>query len=155
MATLPTTDQIAERVPQIRKVLKDTFGTADSEELQKMGVPVELFIKKTVDGFSRTIPRAIVGLQGRYENMTDAMTARTADFGTALQDNMARRLLGAHHRPPGRGEQVRQEAVAASGGWIGHVQLIRLMEPPRSRSSSGAHPGPARRPGPGWSRARR
>lgn len=81
-------NQIAERVPQIRKVLKDTFGTADSQELQKLGVPVERFIKLTVDGFSRTIPRAITGLQGRWDNATDAMKARTADFGTAITENM-------------------------------------------------------------------
>lgn len=81
-------NQIAERVPQIRKVLKDTFGTADSEELQKLGIPVERFISLTVDGFSRTIPRALVGLQGKIDNTTDALTARLADFGTAVLENM-------------------------------------------------------------------
>lgn len=81
-------NQIAERVPQIRKVLTDTFGTADTEELQKMNVPVDQFIRRTVEGFSRTIPRALVGMQGQWDNMTDALTARAADFGTALYDNM-------------------------------------------------------------------
>jgi tape measure domain-containing protein len=81
-------NQIAERVPQIRTVMKDVFGTADTEEIQKMGIPVESFITLIVDGFSRTIPRAIIGLQGKWDNFTDALTGRLADFGDAASKSV-------------------------------------------------------------------
>lgn len=81
-------NQIAERVPQIRTVMKDVFGTADTEEIQKMGIPVESFITLIVDGFSRTIPRAIVGLQGKWDNFTDAITGSLADFGKGMSEEV-------------------------------------------------------------------
>lgn len=80
-------NQIAERVPQIRKVLTDTFGTADTEELQKMNIPVDQFIRRTVEGFERTIPRAIAGLQSKWDEMVDALNARAAEFGEAFLSN--------------------------------------------------------------------
>ena len=88
-------NQIAERVPQIRTVMKDVFGTADTEEIQKMGIPVESFITLVVDGFSRTIPRAIVGLQGKWDNFTDALTGRLADFGGAVLEEMIKPIESA------------------------------------------------------------
>jgi tape measure domain-containing protein len=83
-------NQIAERVPQIRKVMQEAFGTADTEAIQKMGVPVERFVETVVQAFERTIPRALVGLQGKIDNFTDASTSRLADFG----DGFSKGLLG-------------------------------------------------------------
>jgi tape measure domain-containing protein len=88
-------NQIAERVPQIRAVMKDVFGTADTEEIQKMGIPVESFITLIVDGFSRTIPRAIIGLQGKWDNFTDALTGRLADFGKGVLEEMIKPIESA------------------------------------------------------------
>jgi tape measure domain-containing protein len=76
-------NQIAERVPQIRTVMKDVFGTADTEKLQKMGITSEEFIDRVVKGLEK-IPRAIVGLQGKWDNLTDSMTSRLADIGTGI-----------------------------------------------------------------------
>lgn len=77
-------NQIAERVPQIRAILKGTFGTADTEAIQKMGIPVERFISMVVEGFEKTVPRAMIGLRGGWENLTDAMTSAAAGFGESL-----------------------------------------------------------------------
>jgi tape measure domain-containing protein len=77
-------NQIAERVPQIRNVMKETFGTADTEALQKMGLSVEKFVEMLVQGFENNIPRAIAGLQGKVDNFTDAATSRLGDFGEGL-----------------------------------------------------------------------
>jgi tape measure domain-containing protein len=80
-------NQIAERVPQIRTVMKDVFGTADTEKLQKMGITSEEFIDRVVKGLEK-IPRAIIGLQGKWDNLTDVMTSRLADIGTGIAEGM-------------------------------------------------------------------
>lgn len=80
-------NQIAERVPQIRTVMKDVFGTADTEALQKMGISSEEFIDRVVKGLEK-IPRAIVGLQGKWDNLTDSMTSRLADIGNGIAEGL-------------------------------------------------------------------
>jgi tape measure domain-containing protein len=81
-------NQIAERVPQIRKVMQEAFGTADTEAIQKMGIPVERFIELVVSAFERTVPRAIVRMQGKIDNFTDAATARFADVGAGITEGL-------------------------------------------------------------------
>lgn len=77
-------NQIAERVPQIRRVMQEAFGTADTEAIQKMGIPVERFVQEIVAAFEKSVPRAIVGLQGKVDNFTDALWARFADLGNGM-----------------------------------------------------------------------
>lgn len=81
-------NQIAERVPQIRKVMQEAFGTADTEAIQKMGIPVERFIELVVSGFERTVPRATVRMQGKIDNFTDAFQARLADLGAGIAEGL-------------------------------------------------------------------
>ena len=83
-------NQIAERVPQIRKVMQEAFGTADTEAIQSMGIPVERFVELVVAGFERTIPRAIVGLQGKIDKFTDATNSTMGNFG----EGFSKGLLG-------------------------------------------------------------
>jgi tape measure domain-containing protein len=42
-------NQIAERLPQIRRLMQDAFGTADTEALQKLGIGSEEFIAGIVE----------------------------------------------------------------------------------------------------------
>ena len=76
-------NQIAERVPQIRGILKGAFGTADSEELQKLGIQVDEFIRRTIDGFSK-LPRALGGLRNNWENLGDSISQAAASLGEAI-----------------------------------------------------------------------
>jgi tape measure domain-containing protein len=64
-------NQIAERVPQIRAIMKDAFGTANTEELQKMGLDSEQFISRIVASLQK-LPRAAGGLRNDVENLSDA-----------------------------------------------------------------------------------
>ncbi len=66
-------NQIAERVPQIRKVMQDAFGTADTEVLQKMGLSTEEFIGKVTTELQK-LPLVAGGFQLSVENMTDSWT---------------------------------------------------------------------------------
>jgi len=60
-------NQIAERVPQVRAVMMDLFGTADTEAIQKMGISAQDFITQLISGFSK-LDRATAGLD---EDLTD------------------------------------------------------------------------------------
>lgn len=73
-------NQIAERVPQIRKIMQEAFGTADTEAIQKLGLSSEEFIRKTLDGFSK-LPRAVGGLRNSWENLTDTLTQSANAIG--------------------------------------------------------------------------
>lgn len=101
-------NQIAERVPQIRKVMQEAFGTADTEAIQKMGIPVERFIDLVVSAFERTVPRALVRMQGKIDNFTDALTSRMADVGAGI----ATGLLGPLDESTATLEKAAEEAKA-------------------------------------------
>lgn len=60
-------NQIAERVPQIRAVMKNVFGTADTETIQKMNISANEFITRTIAGFGQ-LDRASAGLD---ESLSD------------------------------------------------------------------------------------
>lgn len=85
-------NQIAERVPQVRAVMKEAFGTADTEVIQRLGLSVEQFIEKLVTGFENTVPRATGGMRASIEALSDAWEAATVAFGTPLGEGMAPRL---------------------------------------------------------------
>lgn len=75
-------NQIAERVPQVRQAMKDAFGTANAEQIQKMGITASQF----VDGITKSLaklPRATGGLQNSLDNIDEAFkkAARTVGGG--------------------------------------------------------------------------
>lgn len=67
-------NQIAERVPQVRSVMKNMFGTSDTDALQKMNLSAEEFVDTLIRGFSQ-LQRASAGLDEQL-----------ADIGTALDE---------------------------------------------------------------------
>ena len=64
-------NQIAERVPQVRRVMQNVFGTSDTDALQKMKMTAEEFVTSLIGGFSE-LDRATAGLD---EQMSDITTA--------------------------------------------------------------------------------
>ena len=64
--------QIAERVPQVRAVMKDVFGTADTEALQKMRIDSEAFVEALIGGFS-SLNRASAGLDEKLSDLSTAV----------------------------------------------------------------------------------
>lgn len=78
-------NQISGRVPKLRSVLNNVFGTASSEELQKMGLTGEEFVERMIGGFAN-LTRASAG-----------MDEKIADFTTNVklaQDAFMRGLVG-------------------------------------------------------------
>lgn len=87
-------NQIAERVPQIRKVMQQAFGTADTEAIQKMGIAVEDFVGKVVAELAK-IPRVAGGLRNELENTSDTIDQLTAKLGKELAPAYVETLQGA------------------------------------------------------------
>jgi len=76
-------NQIAERVPEVRKVMMEAFGTASTEAIQKMNISAESFIETLVSGFEK-LPRVIGGTRNEIENFNDAVYEAKVAVGQAL-----------------------------------------------------------------------
>jgi tape measure domain-containing protein len=76
-------NQLAERVPQIREVMKSAFGTANTEVLQKAGIDSQTFIAKIVENL-KTIPRVTGGIRNDLENFSDTWKKALAEIGKAM-----------------------------------------------------------------------
>jgi len=86
-------NQISERVPQFRAAMLDAFGTATSEEIQKMGITVEEFLTKTVNQLAK-LPRVAGGAANAIENLRDAAAALSVSFGDVLLPTVTRAIDG-------------------------------------------------------------
>lgn len=71
-------NQIAERVPQVRAVMKSVFGTADTEALQKMNIEATAFIERLVGGFGG-LSRAKAGLDEDLTDITSSLKMLVAE----------------------------------------------------------------------------
>ena len=78
-------NQINERVPQIRAAMQRAFGTADTEDLSKLGIDVTTFISGVVGDLEK-LPKVTGGIQNNIENMTDAMKDALVPLGQGIAD---------------------------------------------------------------------
>jgi tape measure domain-containing protein len=76
---------IAERVPQIRQVLKAAFGTASTEEINKMGLSINQIIEKMVTGLEQ-LPKASAGAITTMENLQDSLEQAFLPIGRGILD---------------------------------------------------------------------
>lgn len=75
--------QLAEKVPQIREIMKAAYGTADAEKLGKAGIQSMEFIDGIVKELER-LPRVTAGAQNSFENFSDAVFRARGAIGEAL-----------------------------------------------------------------------
>lgn len=78
-------NQIAERVPQIRQVLVQAFGTASTEAIQKMGISADEAIKRIISGLER-LPKATQSALTTFENLQDALEQAFLPIGRGILD---------------------------------------------------------------------
>ena len=76
-------NQIAERVPQIRQVMKAAFGTAIPKEIEKSGISFEQFIDKVNEELLK-LPQVTGGAQNAFENLGDTIFETRSRIGTRL-----------------------------------------------------------------------
>lgn len=81
--TADNINQIANSMPQIRKVMQEAFGTADTEALQKMNIDAATFVAKMTQKLSE-LPRVSSGAQNTLENMTDKLKEVGVTIGEKL-----------------------------------------------------------------------
>lgn len=81
-------NQIAERVPQIRQVLQSAFGTADTEQLQKLGMTSEQFIGKII-GELEKLPPVATTASGQLENLGDTIDQALLPLGQSITSLIA------------------------------------------------------------------
>jgi tape measure domain-containing protein len=80
-------NQLAERVPQIRKVIDAAFGkgmgAASADEWKKMGVSAEQFVEKVI-GELEKLPKVTGGTKNAFENFSDATNQALSRVGEVL-----------------------------------------------------------------------
>ncbi len=80
-------NQIAERMPQIRQLMQNAFGTADTEALQKMGLSSREFISGIVMAMSQGT-RVMNGTNSAIEQLLDQWKQLKAAIGAPLASEL-------------------------------------------------------------------
>jgi hypothetical protein len=80
-------NQIAERLPQIRTLMKEAFGTSDTEVLQKMGIGSDEFIAAIVDAASE-LERATMTSSAAMSNLQDDWKDFMQSIGDLVEPGM-------------------------------------------------------------------
>lgn len=75
--------QIAERLPQIRKIMLDVIGTADTELLAKEGYSANQFLMMVTDGLGR-LPRVADNTRNQLSNLKNEVFLLSASLGKQL-----------------------------------------------------------------------
>jgi tape measure domain-containing protein len=78
-------NQIAERVPQVRKLLLEAFGTADTEEIQRMGIEATEAVERIVSAAEK-LPKVSGGFSNLLENLEDSIKRATLPLGRGLAE---------------------------------------------------------------------
>jgi len=65
-------NQIAERLPMIRDLMQQAFGTSDTKVLQDKGIGGDVFLQKIVEQLEK-LPRASAGFKTAWENVIDSL----------------------------------------------------------------------------------
>lgn len=81
-------NQIAERVPQIRQIMIDAFGTADTEIIQKAGITSRQYIDAVTKELEK-LPKVTGGIKNDFENATDSIEKSLNRLGTSLAPKVA------------------------------------------------------------------
>ena len=77
-------NQLAERVPQIRKIMESAFGTSNTEQLQKLGISSEEFVRKITVELNK-LPKVAGGAQNAWENMTDGIQSALVSMWPTIE----------------------------------------------------------------------
>lgn len=78
--------QLTEQLPQLRGAMTEAFGTADSEEIAKLGYTGSQVVKMLTDEFEK-LPKVTGGIKNAFENVSDATTIALSKIGEAINKN--------------------------------------------------------------------
>ena len=78
---------IKDAIPQITPLLKEAFGTARSEELQKLGISSQQVLGVITGGLEK-LPRVSGGVKGAFENLSDSINVSLGKVGQIIDKNL-------------------------------------------------------------------
>lgn len=76
-------NQISERVPQLRKVMQETFGTTAGKEIEELGVSAEDFVRIVTAEFEK-LPQAQNTLSNSFQNLGQTVRLALAGLGEEI-----------------------------------------------------------------------
>ena len=74
---------VMERVPQVASILKDAYGTIDTEQLAKAGKTTQEVIGTIIGGLEK-LPRVSGGIGNAFENLEDSSKRALGEVGKAF-----------------------------------------------------------------------
>lgn len=77
---------VADALPQVRSLLKDTFGATRSDDLKKMGVSSKQVLDAILTGLEK-LPKVNGGIKNAFENLGDSLQQNLARIGKSIDDN--------------------------------------------------------------------
>lgn len=75
--------QLSERISRTRRIMLQTFGSADTEILAKRGITPEMFLAAMIAELEK-LPRVTGGARNAWDNLTDAFTRFRISVGQGL-----------------------------------------------------------------------
>lgn len=84
-------NQLQERLPQIRQLMRDAFGSADTEVLAKRGIGSDTFITKIIESLEK-LPKVSGGAQNAMENFADSLDAMKVAIGESILPMLTRTM---------------------------------------------------------------
>lgn len=78
---------IKDAIPQITPLLKEAFGTARSEELQKLGISSQQVLGVITGGLEK-LPRVNGSVKGAFENLSDSINVSLGKVGQIIDKNL-------------------------------------------------------------------
>lgn len=75
--------QLTEQLPQLRDALTAAFGTADSEQIAKLGFTGKQVVQLVTAEFEK-LPKVTGGLKNSFENVSDTIKVAMFRVGTAI-----------------------------------------------------------------------
>jgi tape measure domain-containing protein len=84
-------NQLAERVPQIRVIMQEAFGTADTEVLQKAKIGSQQFIEEITER-AHAHAKVMAGIRDDLDNTADTAERAMARIGKALDPVLSKLL---------------------------------------------------------------
>ena len=124
-------NQIAERLPLIRGILVEEFGTANTEVLQKMELEIEDFVERITQGLER-LPKVATQIGTSFKNLQNQIFLFTAQIGTFFKEELMDVIDWVTDRLEGANAALkyvnkRQEELAKQQKVIDEAQKITIQ----------------------------
>ena len=121
-------NQIAERLPQIRLLMRQAFGTSDTEELQRRNIQPLQFIQ-AITGQAKNLPRATNSIANELKNFREDVKQALLPLGTDIAELFIPALRRAGQVVRELGEAYREMSPEARRATLIAAGLVAAVGP--------------------------